>query len=273
MTTEYTTNLNGALLAVGDIEKEAILAALANIFDAAIAGYLTKSVAGSANVTLTSTEARNPILVFTGALTGSIFVDIPATGRNREWTVFNNTTGAFTLTMRYNGAGTTVLIPQGQRLDIYHDGTNVLESRTAPLRASVYNSANVSIPNNAYTAVALNAERIDTSTFHDNTTNNTRLTIPAVGDYIFIGSASFDANGTGMRGLGIRLNGTTYVGIPVQVGAIATFGVNLVVVSHVRTYTAITDYVELMAFQDSGAALNILAGSEYSPQLSGWRVA
>ena len=43
-------------------------------FDAAVAGRLSKSVAGSSNITLTTTEARNQILEFTGTLTGNINV-------------------------------------------------------------------------------------------------------------------------------------------------------------------------------------------------------
>ena len=52
--------------------------------DAFSSGYLAKSVAGSANVTLTSNnadptaEASNRVIEFTGALTGNIYVFLPA---------------------------------------------------------------------------------------------------------------------------------------------------------------------------------------------------
>lgn len=51
-------------------------------------GYLSKSVAGSANVTLTTgnadptAEAANKVIEFTGALTGDIHVFIPAVENN-----------------------------------------------------------------------------------------------------------------------------------------------------------------------------------------------
>lgn len=131
MATEYTTNLNGALLAVGDIEKEAILADLANLFDAAIAGYLTKSVAGPSNVTLTATEARNAVIEVTGAITANISVLIPvlAGGRNRRFIFYNNTSGAFTLTVKTDASGSTgITIPQGYVQQLWHDGTNVRQA-------------------------------------------------------------------------------------------------------------------------------------------------
>lgn len=86
-------------------------------------GRLVKSVAGAANVTLSAVEAGNGALEFTGVLTGSISVIVPLTP-TRSWTVFNNTTGAFTLTVK-TAAGTGVLITQGLREPMACDGVNV----------------------------------------------------------------------------------------------------------------------------------------------------
>jgi len=88
-----------------------------------LGGVLSKSIAGGVNVTLTAVEAGNGILVFTGALTASISVIVP-TAPTRPWVVFNNTTGAFTLTVK-TASGTGVAVPRGKREIVYCDGTNV----------------------------------------------------------------------------------------------------------------------------------------------------
>lgn len=83
---------------------------------------LSKSVAGNSDVTLTAAEAAYSIINFTGALTGNINVIVPA--NVNEWLMYNNTSGAFTLTVK-TAAGTGVAITQGARRLLYCDGTNV----------------------------------------------------------------------------------------------------------------------------------------------------
>lgn len=92
---------------------------------------LSKSVAGAANVTLTQDEQSRDVITLTGALTGSI--NIVADNTEREWTVYNNTTGAFTLT--YKNAGTGIAVTQGKSRRLRSDGTNVVDaiSETGPL--------------------------------------------------------------------------------------------------------------------------------------------
>lgn len=92
-------------------------------FDAAVAGRLSKSVAGGSDVTLTDTEARNRILEFTGTLTGNINVIVPS--KNRSYIIYNNTAGAFTLTVK-TAAGTGIAVTQGNRVLLYCDSTNVV---------------------------------------------------------------------------------------------------------------------------------------------------
>jgi hypothetical protein len=100
------------------------------LIDSAIAGILSLSVAGNTDVTLTSVQgapdqARNQHFVFTGALTGNINVFWPLS-RNRFFSVKNATTGAFSLTIAVVGSpGTTVVVPQGETVDLASDGTNI----------------------------------------------------------------------------------------------------------------------------------------------------
>ncbi|MGH8570784.1 MAG: DUF2793 domain-containing protein, partial [Gammaproteobacteria bacterium] len=92
-------------------------------------GRLSKSVAGGSDVTLTAVEARNQILEFTGTLTASINVVMPASPW--EGIVYNATTGAFTLTVK-TASGTGVAVTQGRRAVLYADGTNVVQALTDP---------------------------------------------------------------------------------------------------------------------------------------------
>ena len=87
----------------------------------ALPRMLSKSVAGGLNVTLTQDEQRREILVFTGALTANINVIVDDTPW--QWIVFNNTTGAFSLTIK-TAAGTGISVAQGKRSILHGDGVN-----------------------------------------------------------------------------------------------------------------------------------------------------
>lgn len=84
---------------------------------------LTKSVAGSADVTLSATEYANGVMEFTGVLTGNINVILP-TAVNVYY-VTNSTTGAYTLTVK-TAAGTGVAITQATQNIVYCDGANIV---------------------------------------------------------------------------------------------------------------------------------------------------
>lgn len=78
-----------------------------------IAGAVTLNVAGSGDYTLSTAngaedEARQAILVLTGTLTGNRNIIVPSSPKN--YTVINNTTGAFTVTLKQSG-GTGLVIP------------------------------------------------------------------------------------------------------------------------------------------------------------------
>ena len=100
-----------------------------DVLDAFGAGYLSKSVAGAANITLTTAnadpaaESSNKTIELTGALTGDIVVFIPAT--ESQYTFFNNTTGSQTLTIAATGhTANGTLITQGAHTSVYCDGAS-----------------------------------------------------------------------------------------------------------------------------------------------------
>ncbi len=84
--------------------------------------------------TLTTAQVASSIIEFTGALTANTVITVPAAVA--QWTVYNGTTGAFTLTIEALG-GTGVAIPASGRSVIYCDGTNVFFSVTASGSAGV----------------------------------------------------------------------------------------------------------------------------------------
>lgn len=146
---------------------------------------------------------------------------------------------------------------------------NAIDPRQMP-RCTVKASGtpSVSIPTGGG-PVAMNTEILDPLNWHDNATNNSRITPTIPGFYTVIGNVQL-AGGTGgtnpRRWAAIRVNGSTqYFGtvFPASAGAV-NLGMQVVVPD--LQLNGSTDYVELMAGQDSGSA--ILIGDFGSTRLS-----
>jgi hypothetical protein len=89
--------------------------------------FISVNVAGTGNYTLTGAELNRVAYQFTGILTGNRSIIVPASVQ--QYWVANDTTGAFTLTVK-TAAGTGELVAQGQRRILYCDGTNVISAET-----------------------------------------------------------------------------------------------------------------------------------------------
>lgn len=87
-----------------------------------LGGTLSLSVAGSADVTLTTAQSQNLIYNFTGILTANINVIFPAAGG--LYFINNATTGAFTLTIQAGSSTAGFLVPQGTQSPIYVDNSS-----------------------------------------------------------------------------------------------------------------------------------------------------
>jgi len=74
-------------------------------------------------LTLTSAQGANIIQEYTGALTSNQIVVLPSTVQ--LYSLQNGTTGAYTLTFKTAGIGSTVNVGQGQTALVVCDGTNV----------------------------------------------------------------------------------------------------------------------------------------------------
>jgi len=85
-------------------------------------GTISIDVSGNTDVTLDYEQNFNQIIELTGTLTGNISVIVP--DLPYFWVIYNNTSGAFTLTWKTSG-GTGLTITQGDRVFLYSEGVDV----------------------------------------------------------------------------------------------------------------------------------------------------
>lgn len=130
-----------------------------------------------------------------------------------------------------------------------------IPSSSAAVGVRATRAASQSIATSTETAIAFTAEDFDTDAFHDNTTNNSRLTVPTGkdGKYIIVATANFAANATGRRTLILKKNGTSFAQI--EWGNAST-NIPYMNLTAINTLAA-TDYIEAFVFQTSGGNLNI----------------
>lgn len=115
------------------------------------------------------------------------------------------------------------------------------------------NNTNIVIPSGAHTALALPAERWDNDAMHSTTVNTSRLTATTPGAYVMGGGMVFPAvGGGGLRLATIRANGVTQIA---QHGTPVGAQQNVSVSSGWRL--AAGEYIELLAYQDSGANMTL----------------
>lgn len=79
-------------------------------------------VALTGDATLTAAQSEASSMTFTGTLTANAVVTVPAAQNN--WSIYNATTGGFSITVRSTGAGMITVPAQGRRL-LWTDGASV----------------------------------------------------------------------------------------------------------------------------------------------------
>ena len=132
---------------------------------------------------------------------------------------------------------------------------------------SLTKTANQSTSNVTLTTISWDSENFDTDGFHDNVTNNSRITIPSgkAGKYLFTSIINWNNNATGYREVRFTKNGTaqSYANIAAtptgEAGTVITQILNL----------AVADYVEIKAEQSSGGALDVKSYSIFQCQYLG----
>ena len=127
---------------------------------------------------------------------------------------------------------------------------------------SLWKSANQTANNVTQTPVSFNNEDFDTSGFHDNVTNNDRVTIPTglSGKYLVTSKVDFSANATGQRVLYHFINGVL-VNLAISPVNSSTNGSSFEL-SGVYNLSA-GNFIQMQIYQDSGSALNILGAAQY----------
>lgn len=88
---------------------------------------LVKSVTGG-TTTLTLSEAANVVQKYTGTLLSNQIVVVPSVVQ--VYYVRNETSGAYSFTVKTAGVGTTITIPQSQNAILFCDGLNVVNCAT-----------------------------------------------------------------------------------------------------------------------------------------------
>lgn len=130
-----------------------------------------------------------------------------------------------------------------------------------PLAVRVYKTAAQSIPNATFTVLNFPAESFDDADFHDNVTNNDRITIPVSGVYIGACFIDWASSSAGQRITRIVLNGASTL-FQTNESSNAT----VTAPEHTGTWMArlnAGDYLTCSGYQNSGAALNAAGVAEY----------
>ena len=109
------------------------------------------------------------------------------------------------------------------------------------------------ISNSTTTVLNWQSETYDTDNFHDNSSNNSRVTIPTTGYYLFYGYLRYTSNATGYRLINFLKNGSTQ-SIDAPNFTPGAGGDAICFNYQVMSLTA-GDYIEAMTVQTSGGNL------------------
>lgn len=89
-------------------------------------------------VTLSVANTKYPVIVLNGALTSNSIINLPLT--KQQWLIINNTSGAFTLTVRTASALANVVVPQGgygSPVGVYGIGDGNIYPTVTPLSVPI----------------------------------------------------------------------------------------------------------------------------------------
>lgn len=162
-----------------------------SIFD-----FISINVAGTGDYTLSGVELNRVSYRLTGILTGNRNIIVPAT--TQQYWVDNQTTGAFTVTIKASGGDPGKTIAQGNRNIFYCDGANVLDAVsgafTPPLAVSAggtgattaanarANLGSTSVGDAVFIAVSAAAARLALGAVGDTRAINTTNSLTGGGD-------------------------------------------------------------------------------------------
>jgi hypothetical protein len=221
---------------------------------------------GQGNITITSDDSTNQ-------LQGNISLVSSATAANRRLTIgaIEQNVAYRNVTLAEGGGnvGINTSTPAYQ-LDVngtvnataLYVGGAALSTTPTFIGAGAYNSATYNAANSTLVTLTFNTEKYDTSSFHDNTTNTSRFTIPSgkAGYYECSLLFAFEANSTGFRRVEIHKNGTkVYQTDNSGNGGGSTDTKSISAVLNL----AVGDYIEYKVTQNSGGNLTCYVTDQY----------
>lgn len=137
-----------------------------------------------------------------------------------------------------------------------------------PYACTVTGTTTQSIPDASYTFIDWDFEYTDPTGLHNNSLNNSAITVKAAGWYQIQSQVQFADNITGNRRIklfknGITLDRTEAIAAPIS-------GVAAYVVTSILSYLLPGDYIQVQAYQNSGGALDVRVNqSAFSVNLVG----
>lgn len=184
----------------------------------------------------------------------SELMKVTAGGTTLTWTVERGAEGT-TGSSHANAAQVSVILTKGAQ-----------DSMGNASAARVFANAAVTISNATETALPFDGEDFDTEDWHDNVTNNTRLTAKRPGICSISARAQWATNGTGAREIIIKKNGTDSISRLKDLNPDA--GAETKQEISIASFRLLAgDFVELFVFQSSGGNLDIEAFFDDSPLL------
>lgn len=147
----------------------------------------------------------------------------------------------------------------------YNSVKDYLDYLLNPPGASAYRTVAGSLPTATWSnSIGMDGEDYDRDGIHDTSTNNARMTFTTAGRYRVTARLTFEPNATGFRALEVRLNsggsqtGGTFMTEATATGTTASK--NTTLEQNWSRYFNAGDYIEMFAYQNSGATLNYVTG-------------
>jgi hypothetical protein len=136
---------------------------------------------------------------------------------------------------------------------------------TLPM-AVLRKTATQAIASSTYLALTWPTEDLDTDGGHSTVTNTERYTAQVTGWYHLTATVVFSGNATGRRDAFFRINGITTrrYGWHTSTPGPNAGGADICIVLATHAYLTVGDYAEVIAYQDSGGSLNLLASNQDS---------